>query len=159
MPNRLTLAAVRRRAARVLEILERDRMLKPKLPFFRPLRLEVALISSAVMKRTNARFRKKNEVTDVLSFPSLEALWEVGLLGEIALCGPQISKQANGLGHSDAFELDVLLVHGVLHLLGFDHEKSAAQARLMARHEGRLLRKLGRKQSATGLIRRTHSAR
>ncbi len=104
----------------------------------------------AAMARLNARYRGKRRPTDVLSFPAPSVFRREGILGEIAICGPVLREQAREAGHAPARELDLLLVHGLLHLLGFDHERGPRAAREMARWECRLL-------GERGLIRRGDS--
>lgn len=82
------------------------------------IRVSAAFVSEADIKRLNAQYRGKNKVTDVLSFN----LDEGELLGEILLCYPQARRQAEELQHGVREELLFLLVHGLLHLHGFDHE-------------------------------------
>lgn len=96
----------------------------------------VALVSDATMRRLNAQFRRADYATDVLSFPSDEP----GLLGDIAIATGVAARQARRLGHSERVELRVLALHGLLHLLGYDHETDAGA---MARVEERLRRKAG----------------
>lgn len=114
------------------------------------------MVSPARMRRLNARFRGKDSVTDVLSFPAPEVFRAGGWLGELVICTGVMRRQAAELGHAPERELHVLVVHGLLHLLGFDHEKGARQAAEMARWESRLLRAAGRAAGADarGLIRR-----
>lgn len=100
---------------------------------------EVMVVGTARMKAMNARFRRKRHATDVLSFPAPGIFQRTGFLGEIVVCSVICARQAREQGHSRNCELEVLLVHGVLHLLGFDHEKSARDAGSMARWEVRLL--------------------
>jgi rRNA maturation RNase YbeY len=64
-------------------------------------------------------------------------------LGALVISMPTARRQAAGAGHSDDEELAVLLVHGLVHLLGFDHERGAAEARLMAELEMTLLSAAG----------------
>lgn len=121
------------------------------------LRVEVAWIGDDEMREANQKFRRKDSVTDVLSFPAPQALRIVGFLGEIAICGPQLKRQAREVGNTAAQELDVLLVHGVLHLLGFDHERSKAASLKMAEWEFALLdciRPKRARKSGVGLIER-----
>lgn len=85
--------------------------------------LSVLLISSDHMRRLNARFAGDDYATDVLAFPMLEdddsGAW---LLGDVVVC-PQVGQtNAAKLGRSLQDELDTLVVHGVLHLLGYDHQ-------------------------------------
>lgn len=112
-------------------------------------RVGVRVVSGPQMRKLNYRYRKKNYTTDVLSFPAPEPFYSQGWIGELVVCIPVLKAQARELGHSERRELEVLLAHGLLHLLGLDHEKSRAEARKMARLEARLL---GR---AMGLIGRT----
>lgn len=103
---------------------------------------EVQLVSGPVMKRLNAQYRRKDYATDVLSFPAPAPLRALGMLGELVVCLPVLKRQAREQGHSPERELRVLLVHGMLHLLGMDHERSDSEARRQRRFEGRLLDRL-----------------
>jgi len=78
----------------------------------------IALISDAAMRRLNARFRGKDVPTDVLSFPADVP----GVLGDIAIAKGVAARQAARLGHADRIEHRVLALHGLLHLLGYDHD-------------------------------------
>ncbi|MCC7440796.1 MAG: rRNA maturation RNase YbeY [Bdellovibrionales bacterium] len=101
---------------------------------------DLLLVSADRMLALNRRYRGKSSPTDVLSFPSPAPLRSVtGHLGELVVCLPVLRAQARAEGHPPARELDVLLVHGLLHLLGFDHERGPAAARAQARWEARLL--------------------
>jgi rRNA maturation RNase YbeY len=91
------------------------------------------------MKRLNSGYRKKSYATDVLSFGAPEPFRSQGWLGELVVCAPVLERQAREQGHSGERELDVLLAHGLLHLLGLDHERSQAEAERMSRLESRLL--------------------
>jgi probable rRNA maturation factor len=102
------------------------------------------------MTRLNEQYRGKAYATDVLSFPSPEVFQSMGQLGELVVCLPVLKRQARELGHAPEQELDVLLAHGALHLLGLDHELGPKQSAEMARLEARLL-----PARAKGLIRRT----
>ena len=75
----------------------------------------------------NRQFRGKNKSTDVLSFAPIEA----GDLGELVLCGPVVKKQALEHGLPLRQELAYLVLHGILHLLGYEHESTKKQAELM----------------------------
>jgi len=72
------------------------------------------------MAGLNRRWRRKNRSTDVLSFPVAEI--GVRFLGDIVISVPYATRQARRRGDSPAREMDRLLVHGYLHLLGYDHE-------------------------------------
>ncbi len=83
--------------------------------------LGVRLTGEREMRDLNRRFRRKDEPTDVLSFPGEESP-EGRHLGDIAISVPTARRQANAQGHELSRELQVLLLHGVLHCLGYDHE-------------------------------------
>ena len=90
------------------------------------------------MRRLNAQFRGKDYATDVLSFPS--PIFVEGYGGDIAVSADIAARNARALGHSVAEEVKILVLHGVLHLAGYDHESDDGQ---MAEKELRLRRKLG----------------
>jgi probable rRNA maturation factor len=104
----------------------------------------VALASDGRVQQLNARYRAKNHPTDVLSF----AAEEPGLLGEVVIASGVARRQARRAGHPVQVELRVLALHGLLHLLGYDHEGDDGR---MARVERRLRRKGGLRE---GLIER-----
>jgi len=113
--------------------------------------VNVLLTSSAEMKSLNRRFRGKDKPTDVLSFPADPDV-QKQLAGEIAISAEIATKNARSLGHSPAEEVKILVLHGVLHLRGYDHECDNGQ---MARREKRLRAKL---HLPLGLIERATSA-
>jgi probable rRNA maturation factor len=81
------------------------------------------------MQRLNRDFRKQDHATDVLSFPSRQTL---GFLGDIAISFEHAQRQAAEYGHAVGQEIEILMLHGVLHLLGMDHENDGGR---MARAE------------------------
>jgi probable rRNA maturation factor len=97
------------------------------------------------LRRLNREFRGKDFATDVLSFPAPE---HADGLGEIAISWDRATEQAREMGHTAGDEVRVLMLHGVLHLLGMDHETDAGE---MRRTESRWRKKLGLPQ---GLIER-----
>lgn len=105
--------------------------------------MTIAILPDAKVKALNKRFRRINKATDVLSFP-LEGQRAEGkgqkYLGDIVIARGIARKQAENLGHPLRTELRVLALHGLLHLLGYDHEVDAGR---MARVEARLRRKAG----------------
>ena len=107
--------------------------------------LSLAIVSDRRMRALNRQFRGKDQVTDVLSFPSSER----GFLGDVVIAAGVSRRQARDAGHSEATELRVLALHGLLHLLGYDHEADGGR---MARAEARLRKKAGLPE---GLIERT----
>ena len=115
--------------------------------------VDVLVTSNAEMKSLNQRFRRKDKPTDVLSFPVAADDSRQQFAGEIAISAEIAAQNARTLGHSPAQEVKVLVLHGVLHLRGYDHEHDQGQ---MARRE-RQLRALLRLPSA--LIDRSLNAR
>ena len=97
----------------------------------------VLLTTDDGIRALNRRFRKKNKATDVLSFP-VEAGF--GLAGDLAISVETAARQAAEQGHRLSVELRVLMLHGLLHLAGYDHEIDDGA---MARKERRLRAKLG----------------
>jgi probable rRNA maturation factor len=104
----------------------------------------VAIIPDSRVQGLNRRFRLKNAPTDVLSFPSKEP----GDLGDIVISAGVARRQAREAGHSVPTEHRILALHGLLHLLGYDHEHDDGR---MARLETRLRRSGGLRE---GLIER-----
>jgi probable rRNA maturation factor len=98
--------------------------------------LTVAIVSDARVRSLNRRFRGTDQATDVLSFPAAEA----GHLGDVVIAAGVARRQARAAGHSLPTELRVLALHGLLHLLGYDHERDDGR---MARLERRLRRRGG----------------
>ena len=105
--------------------------------------LSLALIGNLEMKKLNGQYRNKDYPTDVLSFP-VEGIMpeETRLLGDVIISVDKAIEQARARGHSSEQELITLLIHGVVHLLGYDHERSARDARAMGRLEKRIYRQL-----------------
>jgi probable rRNA maturation factor len=99
--------------------------------------VDVALVSDRDMRRMNAHFRNVDAATDVLSFPSGA---DGDSLGDVAIAVGVARRQAAGQGHSLATELRILALHGLLHLLGYDHEEDNGR---MRRLEERLRRRAG----------------
>lgn len=111
----------------------------------------VLLTTDAAIKRLNQRFRGKNKPTDVLSFPAQAMPGMKGVdavAGDLAISVPTARRQSIACGHSLGTELKILILHGLLHLAGFDHETDEGQ---MARRE-RVLR--GKLALPSGLIER-----
>jgi len=96
--------------------------------------VDVLLTSDEEIRRLNRTFRKKNKATDVLSFPSPEEL-EGEHAGDLAISLDTAARQAESFGHSLAEELQILLLHGLLHLAGMDHEVDSGE---MAMREAEL---------------------
>jgi probable rRNA maturation factor len=115
--------------------------------------VNVLLTSDPGIRRLNRQFRGKNKATDVLSFPAMQLPGAVPLAGDLAVSIPTALKQSRQQGHPLATEIKVLILHGLLHLAGYDHETDEGQ---MARRERLLRGKLGLPQ---GLIERAGSAK
>lgn len=116
-------------------------------------KVDVLVTGSSTMRTLNVRFRGKNKPTDVLSFPSAEssARKDASFAGEIAISADIAAQNAAHLGHSVAAEVKVLVLHGILHLAGMDHEQDNGA---MARKEANLRRAL---RLPLSLTERSHS--
>ena len=115
--------------------------------------IAIAIVSDAKIRQFNSRFRRRDKVTDVLSFPGdapRASHIAPRFLGDIVIAAGVARRQAGEAGHSYAAELKVLALHGLLHLLGYDHHDPADEGR-MARLERRLRAKGGLR---AGLIER-----
>jgi rRNA maturation RNase YbeY len=119
--------------------------------------VDLSICSSSRMAQLNGAFRKKSEPTDILSFPTDEFFQRQGVLGDLVLCGPVAIRQAREIGHPWKREVDVLLVHGILHLLSYDHEASEKEAIEMGRMERKILASgaAGKKAKSEGLVGRS----
>ncbi|MGI8706807.1 MAG: rRNA maturation RNase YbeY [Actinomycetota bacterium] len=96
--------------------------------------LSILLIGADHIRRLNARFAGNDYATDVLSFPMMDdEEANESMLGDVVLC-PEIARaNAEKLNHSLDRELNVLLVHGILHLLGYDHQGKTDQSEMERR--------------------------
>ncbi len=103
------------------------------------------------MRRLNRQYRGKNRPTDVLSFPA-----EPPLAGDIAISVPIARENCRRLGHSLLTELQVLVLHGMVHLAGHDHENDSGE---MAALEAKLRRKLGLPVALIERAQVTHATR
>jgi probable rRNA maturation factor len=115
----------------------------------------VLLTTDTAIRRLNRQFRHKNKATDVLSFPAdpmpgLKAAEQIA--GDLAISVPTARRQSAAQGHALRVEIKVLILHGLLHLAGYDHETDTGQ---MARRERLLRARLGLPQ---GLIERVEGA-
>lgn len=112
--------------------------------------VSVLLTTDKKIRELNSHFRGKNKATDVLSFPAEQNLGNgpEKLAGDLAISVPVARRQAVEQGHTVGVEIKVLMLHGLLHLAGYDHETDNGQ---MARRERLLRARLGLPQ---GLIER-----
>lgn len=111
--------------------------------------ISVLLTTDDHIRRLNRSFRRKNKPTDVLSFPASESFdGQPALAGDLAISVETAARQATEAAHPLFAELQVLLLHGLLHLAGYDHEADSGE---MARKEAALRRRFG---LGAGLIER-----
>jgi probable rRNA maturation factor len=103
-------------------------------------RFQCLITADDELQRLNRQFLGKNYPTDVLSFPSAEGDGTPVGLGEIAISYQRAREQARTFGHSMTDEIRILMLHGVLHLMGMDHERDRGA---MARTEAAWRNKLG----------------
>lgn len=97
--------------------------------------LSVLFVGSDHIRRLNQRFAGDDYATDVLSFPMMEDDDDSLLLGDVVICPQVAQSNAEQLGHSIDTELETLLVHGILHLLGYDHDNDEDKKRMDHRME------------------------
>ncbi len=113
--------------------------------------VSVSFVSNNEIRNLNKVYRNKDSVTDVLSFPltdsdgTMETNAETGfvMLGDVVISIETAVKQANIYGHSLDREIGFLTVHSMLHLLGYDHETSPLDERIMREKEEAVLERLG----------------
>ena len=110
--------------------------------------VNVLITSNSELRSLNRRFRAMDKPTDVLSFPAGPDS-STNVAGEIAISAEIASRNARMLGHPISAELKILILHGILHLRGYDHERDQGQ---MANIEQQLRQKL---RLPVGLIERT----
>ena len=113
-------------------------------------KVNVLLVSGADMRKLNRRYRGKDKPTDVLSFPAIPEV-AARFAGDIVIASEVAAGNARSLGHRTQDELKILILHGMLHLAGYDHENDEGR---MARAERRLRRELG---LHSGLIERVQA--
>ena len=127
-------------ASEVRSLIGRVRRALPKESSIRSpkskVELSVLFCGDARMRRLNRDFRRQDKTTDVLAFPAAEG----ALLGDIVVSVPYAAREARRRGEPRAREIERLLVHGYLHLLGFDHETDAGEMEAL---EAALRRRLG----------------
>ena len=102
--------------------------------------MSVTLVSDPEMRKLNRRWRNQDRPTDVLAFAQEGPAPD--LLGDVVISLPAARRQARERGHALEEELRTLLIHGVLHLLGHDHERGGAPARRMRQQEADLRKSL-----------------
>jgi probable rRNA maturation factor len=130
---------IKQTAKKILASLQQDRA-----------ELSIALITNREIAKLNRRYRKKAGPTDVLSFPVGELPdGRLRLLGDVVISVERAEEQAKAGGWTLLEEIDRLLIHGILHLLGYDHERSKKEAQVMRALERKIARTLcGNKAAA-----------
>ena len=141
-PPRNRVVIFQKRVAKLSEPTLRAFLLRAKRAVKLKGTVNLLLTSSTAMRSLNRQFRAKDMPTDVLSFPSpsLPLHQPARAVGDIAISVEIAAHNATKLGHSTAEEVKILVLHGILHLAGFDHERDNGE---MARKEARLRRTLG----------------
>lgn len=97
--------------------------------------LSVLFVGADHIKKLNQRYAGDNYATDVLAFPLLEDDDDGYMLGDVVICPEVAESNARKLGHPLGEELDTLLVHGTLHLLGYDHQDERQRSRMEKRQQ------------------------
>lgn len=112
--------------------------------------VSVTIVDNTEIRELNREHRDKDSITDVLSFPMGEdGEFDVNpdtgciMLGDIVISAPRAGEQAKEYGHSLMRELCFLATHSMFHLLGYDHEVSAEEEKIMFSKQGSVLEKLG----------------
>ncbi len=105
--------------------------------------LSLDLVGDRRIRRLNRQYRGRDYPTDVLAFPMRESASPVSsLLGDVVISLHTAARQAEARGHSLDHEVVMLLIHGTLHLCGYNHERGAREARRMRRKERAILESL-----------------
>ena len=105
--------------------------------------ISLAFVGKEEMRKLNKKFRKKNKATDVLSFDLNEPFGvaqDKGSLGEIVICPEVVKENAQKYGVPEKKEMLKVFIHGILHLCGYDHEKSKAEEKIMGEKETKYLK-------------------
>jgi len=130
--KKIPVRALKAAAQRILEILDRDGA-----------ELSIALVGNEEIQELNAQYRAKDEPTDVLSFPIDETLPDGRLLlGDVVISVEKAATQAKERRRDLDQELQSLLIHGILHNLGYDHERSPEDEKVMKAMERKVARAL-----------------
>ncbi len=115
--------------------------------------LSILLTRDSKIRELNRKFRNQDKSTDVLSFPQdEEAINENGqlMLGDIVISVETAEQQGKQHGLPLTKEILLLIIHGLLHLLGYDHERSSKEAKFMKKETRRLFKKIYPNSDLTG---------
>ncbi|OGF30690.1 rRNA maturation RNase YbeY [Candidatus Falkowbacteria bacterium RIFOXYD2_FULL_35_9] len=118
-----------------------NKIVQKKLSLKGNFNLSLAIVSPAKIRQFNRIYRKKDYVTDVLSFEDNDKINKAIFIGEILICLVQAKKQAKEKKHSVQQEFITLYLHGLLHLFGYDHLKKA-EAEMMETLEQKILNQI-----------------
>lgn len=137
-------------ASRATPCIERRRVWRAVQALERVLRVQLAgsiacsCVADRTMKELNTRYRKKQRTTDVLSFCYTHAVSRKThtLVGDIILSRAEALRQASERGMTFRAVIDELLIHAFLHLLGYDHERSAGEAKRMFEFQTKILQQM-----------------
>jgi probable rRNA maturation factor len=136
--RKLPLRRIKRTAEKILDFLDESES-----------ELSLALVGDTAIAKLNKKYRRKAKATDVLSFPAERAAnGGPMLLGDVVISIDKAREQARAGGWTLAQEIDRLLIHGVVHLLGYDHERSPKDARIMRALERKIARAVCGKRRA-----------
>lgn len=123
---------------RIFRKLKSQKQLKHRRQLNQSHSITVVFVSAGESEKLNFAFRKKRKPTDILSFAPVEK----GSLGELVICPQVLRQQARENGIVFSEQLLYILIHGILHLLGYDHETSAREARIMYAIQDRIFEEL-----------------
>lgn len=133
LPGKVPVRKIKKTGVKILGLLDQNRA-----------ELSIALVEDREIQRLNSRYRHKDEPTDVLSFASGEVLpGGVLLLGDVVISLEKAGRQARAARRTLEKEVEALLIHGILHLLGYNHERRE-EARVMRALEKKIARSLVR---------------
>ena len=107
--------------------------------------LSILLVNDNLMQEMNRLYRNKDKTTDVLAFSMRDGQYpdiNPAILGDIVISLPTAGRQAKEKGHGIYDEIAILLIHGMLHLAGYDHEKGKKEEARMRRMEKKILESL-----------------
>lgn len=108
--------------------------------------ISITLTDNQTIKELNKQWRNKDKPTDVLSFPMEDSIgYKYRLLGDVVISLPFAKKQAEEIGFSYKEEILRLLIHGILHLLGYDHERSKEDEKIMFELQEKIFQKIRHK--------------
>lgn len=107
---------------------------------FQDTTVSVAIVSESTIQNLNAQYRNKDKVTDVLSFNLMsDYSTEDVTLGEIVICYNKALAQSEELGHSIDYEIATLCIHGLCHLIGYDHQTDADYQKMHSKEKDLLV--------------------